>query len=209
MDNKMDIREIAQHCKNEYEQRCQKTEYMSGYSIHYVAITDGGKMRVSKTPHILDGVDQCYLIHSWSQKAVSCWYETYAVQSINVYGEVGSGNFDDEYSFSISAAGFNRPEMINLRRDGNILYSESLWNHGAYALGEKLQHVWDLYNKCRKECKTHFESELLCELASKNDLIKVLEEIRDSSTAKELFLKEQICQYRSLLDEIKSALKKL
>lgn len=203
----VDILEIAQYCKSEYEQKCEKSDSKCGYSIHYVAISDDGQIRISKTPHVLAGSEKCYLIHSWQQKAVTCWYETYAVQSFNVYGEVGSGTFDDDYSFSITAAGFNRPEMISLKRNGHELYSVSLWERGCFVLPKRLEYIWELYKKCRRECTTQYESELLCELAAKDDSIKDLENRLADTTLKEQYLRDEIAQYRTLLDEVRSALK--
>ena len=170
-------------------------------------MTKYGKMRVSKTPHILEGVEECYLIHSWEQRASTCWYETYEIQRINVDGEVGEGTFDDEYSFSIKAARFNTPEMISLKRNGHEIYCESLWSKGAYVLTKRLEYVWELYKKCKKECKTEYESELLCKLADKEDSIQDLEERLAESTVKEQYLREQLSQYQTLLDDIKSTLK--
>lgn len=207
MENKVDIREIAQYCKNEYQQKCEKADNMCRYSIHYVAISADGKMRVSKTPHILEGVEECYLIHSWEQRASTCWYETYEIQRINVDGEVGEGTFDDEYSFRIYAARFNTPEMISFRRNGHELYCESLWSRGTYVLARRLEYVWELYKKCKKECKTQYESELLCKLAEKEESIKDLEASLADSNIKERYLRDEVAQYRKLLDEIQLALK--
>ena len=207
MDNKVDIKEVAQYCKNEYQQKCEKSDYMCGYLIYYVAISSDGKMRISQTPHILDGADECYLIHKWSQLASTCWYETYDIQRINVDGEVREGVFDDEYSFSIRAARFNTPEMISFKRNGQELYCGSLWSRGAYVLTRRLEYVWELYKKCKKECSTQYESKLLCELAGKSETIQDLEEKLAGSTLKEQYLQGEIAKYKDLLDEIKSALK--
>lgn len=203
----VDIQEIAQYCKKEYEQKCEKSNFMCSYSVYYAAISEDGQMRVSKTPHILAGVEQCYLIHSWQQKAVTCWYETYAIQSINVYGEVGGGEFDDEYSFSIWDAGFNRPESICFKRNGEVLYSESLWERGTFVLAKRLAYIWELYRKCKERCTTQYESELYCMLASRELDIKDLEERLADSTLKEQYLQGEISQYKGLLDDIRSALK--
>ena len=207
MENKVDIREIAQYCKNEYQQNCEKADNKCHYSIHYAAISKDGKMRVSRTPHILEGAQECFLIHSWDQKAETRWYRTYDVQRVNVDGEVGGGDFDDEYSFSISEARFSTPEMISFRRNGQELYCESLLAWGNCILANRLEYVWDLYKKCKRECKTQYESELLCELAEKEESIKELEGRLAESTVKEQYLREQLSQYRTLLDEIRSALK--
>ena len=207
MENKVDIREIAEYCRNEYQQKCEKSNYMCGYLIYYVAISADGKMKISQTPHILDGVDECCLIHKSSQQASTCWYETYDIQRINVDGEVEVGLFDDEYSFSIKAARFNTPEMISLKRNGHEIYCESLWSKGAYVLTKRLEYVWELYKKCKKECKTEYESELLCKLADKEESIKELEGRLAECTVKEQYLREQLSQYQTLLDDIKSTLK--
>lgn len=206
MENKVDIREIAEYCKNEYQQRCKESKYMDSYKIHYVAISADGKMKVSKTPHILEGVEECYLIHSWQQLASTCWYETYGIQRINTDGEVEDGVFDDEYSFRIYAARFNTPEMISFRRNGQELYCNSLWSRGSYVLARRLEYVWELYKKCKKECKTQYESKLLCKLADKEESIKELEGMLEESTVKEQYLREQMSQYRTLLDDIKSTI---
>jgi hypothetical protein len=204
MVNKVDIREIAQYCKNEYEQECEKSECKCAYSIVYVAITLEGEIKVSTTPHVLVDAERCYLIHRWSQKAVSCWYSTFAIQSVNIDGEVRDGYFDEEYSFTIDDAGFNRAPCIYLKRNGNVLYSESFW---STELTNKLIYIWKLYNKCKAECKTLYESTLFCQLAKKEKTISDLEKKLSDSTLKEQYLRGEISQYRELLDDIKSAIK--
>ena len=207
MENKIDIREIAQYCKNEYQQKCDKTKYMRDYSIYYVAISANGQMKLSQTPHVLAGVDECYLIHKWSELASTCWYATYDIQRINVNGLVEGGVFDDEYSFRISAAKFCEDESIIFKRNGHVLYAESLWSRGTYVLAKRLEYIWELYKMCKKECKTQYESELLCKLADKEESIKELEERLADSTIKEQYLRDEVAEYRKLLDEIQSALK--
>ena len=205
MGNSVNFLEIAKYCKDEFEQKCAKASHMSGYSLLYVAVFEDGQMRISKTPHILSGADKCYLIHNWSQLAVSCWYDTYDVQSINEFGEVGEGVFDDEYSFSISPASFN------LRRNGEPLYSAALWESGISSdavLTKELNYIWSLYKKCKNECHSMFESQLLCKLAQKEQSIKSLEEKLETATAKELYLQSELSAYRTLLGDIKSALEK-
>lgn len=152
MGNSVNFLEIAKYCKDEFEQKCAKASHMSGYSLLYVAVFEDGQMRISKTPHILSGADKCYLIHNWSQLAVSCWYDTYDVQSINEFGEVGEGVFDDEYSFSISPASFNVSPRVYLRRNGEPLYSAALWESGISSdavLTRELNYIWSLYKKCK------------------------------------------------------------
>jgi len=211
MENSVNFLEIAKFCKDEFEQKCAKSSHMSGYSLLYVALFEDGQMRISKTPHILSGATKCYLIHKWSQLAVSCWYETYNVQSINEFGEVNEGEFDDEYSFSISAASFNVSPRVYLKRSGDSLYSAELWESGISSeavLTRELNYIWSLSKKCKKECHSMFESQLLCKLAQKEQNIKSLEEKLESSSAKELYLQSEISEYRTLLNDIKSALEK-
>jgi hypothetical protein len=120
---------------------------------------------------------------------------------------VEGGLFDDEYSFYIRAARFNTSEKICFIRNGHELYCESLWSRGTYVLARRLEYVWELYKKCKKECKTQYESELLCKLAEKEESIKDLESSLADSTIKERYLRDEVAQYRTILEEIKSALK--
>lgn len=211
MGNSVNFLEIAKYCKDEFEQKCSKASHMSGYSLLYVAVFEDGQMRISKTPHILSGAAKLYLIHNWSQLAVSCWYDTYNVQSINEFGEVGEGMFDDEYSFSISPASFNVSPRVYLRRNGESLYSAALWESGISSdavLTRELSFIWSLYKKCKNDCHSMFESQLLCKLAQKEQSIKSLEEKLKTATAKELYLQSEVSAYRTLLGDIKSALEK-
>ena len=211
MEKSVNFLEIAKFCKDEFEQKCANASHMSGYSLLYVAVFEDGQMRISKTPHILSCSAKCYLIHNWSQLAVSCWYDTYSIQSINEYGEVGEGGFDDEYSFSISPASFNVSPRVYFRRNGESLYSASLWESGISSeavLTRELNYIWSLYKKCKNECHSMFESQLLCKLAQKEQSIKSLEEILESATAKELYLESEVSAYRTLLSDIKAALEK-
>ena len=211
MDNSANFLEIAKFCKEEFEQKCSKSSHMSGYSILYVAVLEDGQMRISKTPHILSNACRCYLIHNWSQLAVSCWYDTYSVQSINEYGEVGDGLFDEEYSFTISAAAFNVSPRIFLKRNGTNLYSSALWESGNSSdavIMRELNYIWVLYKKCKDECHSLFESQLLCKLAQKEKNIRSLEMKLETASAKELYLQSEISEYSTLLGDIKSALEK-
>lgn len=207
MENQVDIREIAEYRMKEFEQKINSSSHSGGYSILYVVTTEEGEVRVSKTPHILAGKDHCYLIHTWKHCPCSNWYNTYEVESINVYGEVGAGDFDEEYSFSISDAGFNRCEEIRLKRNGREIYSESLWEYGTFSLTKRLAYVWELYRKCKNECTTLYESQLLCKMAVREKTIKELEGKLSDSTLKEQYLQSEISQYKGLLDDIRSAQK--
>jgi formate-dependent nitrite reductase cytochrome c552 subunit len=97
--------------------------------------------------------------------------------------------------------------MISFRRNGHELYCESLWSRGTFVLARRLEYVWELYKKCKKECKTQYESELLCKLAEKEESIKDLESSLADSTIKERYLRDEVAQYRKILEEIKSSLK--
>ena len=66
----------------------------------------------------------------------------------------------------------------------------------------------NLYKKCKNECHSMFESQLLCKLAQKEQSIKSLEEKLETATAKELYLQSEVSAYRTLLGDIKSALEK-
>lgn len=212
MENSVNFLEIAKFCKDEFEQKSAKSQQMSDYSLlYYVGIFEDGQMKISKTPHILSGATKCYLIHNWSQLKVSCWYDTYNVQSINEFGEVNEGDFDDEYSFSISAASFNVSPRVYLKRRGVALYSAKLWGSEISSdavLARELNYIWSLYKKCKNECHSMLESQLLCKLAQKEQSIKTLEEKLETSSAKVLYLQSEISEYRTLLNDIKSALEK-
>ena len=124
---------------------------------------------------------------------------------------MGEGVFDDEYSFSISPASFNVSPRVYLRRNGESLYSASLWESGISSeavLTRELNYIWSLYKKCKNECHSMFESQLLCKLAQKEQSIKSLEEKLETATAKELYLQSEVSAYRTLLGDIKSALEK-
>lgn len=162
MENKVNFKEIAAYCKDEYEQKCKNSGYKASYRVYYVAITAEGKMRVSQTPHILSDAERCYLIHTWSEKAVTCWYATYDIQCINADGEVSKGNLDDDYSICISSARYNTLETIHLMKNGERLYSSSLWENASLVLAQKLVYVWELYQMCKKETQTLEESRILC-----------------------------------------------
>ena len=53
-----------------------------------------------------------------------------------------------------------------------------------------------------------FESQLICKLAQKEQSIQSLEEKLETATAIELYLQSEISEYRTLLNDIKSALEK-
>ena len=89
----------------------------------------------------------------------------------------------------------------------NKFYCESLWSRGTFVLARRLEYVWELYKKCKKECQTQYESESLCKLAEKEESIKDLESSLADSNIKERYLRDEVAQYRKLLDEIQLALK--
>lgn len=203
------IKEIARVCKENYQQSCEQAEWKYGYTIYYVAISSDGKLRFSTTPDILDGATKCYLIHSWTQRAQTCWYSTFSVQSINEYGEVGEGKLDEEYYFTIWSASFNNPPRIILIRNKTYLYNVSIYQHAdtiQRGLETEIRNIWHLYGKCKDECSTEFESKLLCDLVAKERSLEELEKELESKTAKEIFLEEELSKYRTLLDDIKELL---
>lgn len=200
------IKEIARVCKESIQQSCEQADWKYRYTIYYVAISSDGKLRFSTTPDILDGATKCFLIHNWSQRAQTCWYDTFNVQSINEYGEVGEGKLDEEYYFTIWAASFNRPPRIVLYRNQTELYNVSIYQHAdsmQRGLEIELRNIWYLYGKCKKECRTDFESKLLCVVVAREKSLVELERELESKTAKEIYLKEELSKYRTLLDDIK------
>lgn len=203
------IKEIARVCKENYLLRCAQVTYMRSYAIYYVAILADGELRFSSTPDILDEASKCYLIHYWSQLAETCWYSTFNVQSINEHGEVGEGRLDADYYFTFHNAYFNNPPRIVLKRNNTILYNESIYLHANtlhLGLETEIKNIWYLYGKCKKECKTEFESKLLCNLVAKERNLEELKRELESKTAKEKLLEEELSKYRTLLDDIKKLL---
>lgn len=204
MKKTFDFKEIAQYCIDQVKQECtEHPQSQHGYmTALYIAILPDNQIRVSKTPHILDGAKRCYIVHKWSQLASTIWYAAYKIHSISETGEVGEGELDEKYSFRINWAHFNCPEEIVLKRDGETIYSASLWNRGQYILSQEVSFLWEFYNKCKEECSTILESKLLSKLAKKEQKIEVLEKALAESSIKEEYLKAEIGEYRYLLDKI-------
>lgn len=204
MDTKVDFLELAAYCKQEIEQKCAESNRKHHYEILYAAILEDESLRISTTPHILRDAKRCILIHSWRQLAATIYYDTYLVQFINEDGEVLQEKLDSEYSIHISPSSFNCSAIISLSRCSKMVYSAKLWSNGELLLPLRLRYVWDLYKKCKAECQSLKESQLLGRLAKANQNIEELNsQLADSSVNEEL-LKEEVRQYRSILDEIKN-----
>ena len=200
----MNYLEIAEYCKNEFEKQCANSDRKSAYTIFYVSINEENAISLSQTPHILNNAKRCFLIHRWSQLAYTISYDTYEVQSIHADGTVKDGRLDQDYCIEIQAAHYNWPEHIYLRRNGETVYSASLWKNGEYQLHNEMERIWELYNKFLKECSTAFECKLLGKLAENERDLKEYEKLLSESSAKEQFLESEIKEFRSLLHELKT-----
>ena len=206
MERNQTLYELASFCKEEKEQECKKSDYKYGYSIIYIAIDNNDEVRVSRTNHILENAKKCFLIHSWEQKAVTQYYDTYCIQSINEKGEVLSGEIDDEYCIILTNSSWSYSATISLCRNGNNIYSAKLWENGINLLPKRTAFIFCLYKKMKHSCKTQFESELLGNLAEKEQLIEDLEKKLKDTNARKLFLEDEMKQLQATFAEIKSLL---
>lgn len=193
--------EIAEYCKQEVEKEC-KTSDRYGYEIKYVAIFEDSSIRISQTPHILKEASQCLLIHKWMQRASTNYYSTYRVQHIKEDGSVLLGMLDEDYTFGVYSAGFNRSAQVHLEYKGNHVYEKSLDYN--VKLENVISFVWALYLKCKSECKTSFECKLLGKLARQEQTIAELEDKLAGSSIQEQILEAQVGEYKSLLRDIQS-----
>lgn len=202
MENKVDFIELAKYCKTEIANEVEQSQRKRSYHIVYAAIYKDGSIRMSVTPHILKEAERCFLIHQWHQLAETISYATYQIQSINDQGEVSVGKLDDEYRIHIFPERFNISEIIQLTRNGDVVYETFLWNKGEYILEKEFVFIWELYKKCKQTCKTAFESVLLGKLAKQEKSIKDLEDRLSDSSIKEEYLNAEIRRYKELIDAL-------
>lgn len=200
---------IVDDCVEKIRQQCiEYNQSRYGYNTLYMAITSNNDLRVSKTKDILLDAQRCYIIHRWMGKAVTHYYDTFLVESVNECGEVGGGELDENFSFKITNASWSYWADVQLYRKGELIYSDHIWKGGVDRLSQLLEFVWRLYRKCRTEGTTQFECELLGKIATQENTIEDLEDKLANSDAQKAFIEEEMKQYRSILDEIKVLLEK-
>ncbi|MEE0318066.1 MAG: hypothetical protein UDS46_11295 [Bacteroidales bacterium] len=199
----VDFMELASYCKQDIELKCSKTDHKFEYDILYAAIQEDDDIKTSRTPHILKEAKQCILIHSWQQLASTIDYDTYLVQCINQNGEVHSDKLDNDYSIHIYPSRYSTCASISLKRGSVSIYESTIWSNGENVLPQKLSYIWNLYKRCKSECKSLEESKLLGKLAQKEQTVNALNSKITDFSIKQQLIEAEVSQYRFLLDEIK------
>lgn len=201
MRNMVNIKEIAEFCANRFRDS-HESENRKYVDTMYVAIFEDDSIQFSYTPHILSEAHKAILIHRYSERAVTNWYWWYNVECIDSNGAV-SGNLDERFSIGTVAYGSYSNQKLRLKMEDEELdnFSLPVDNH------KRIHELWDLYLGARK-CDTLAEARLLAKLNkaySDNEALK--DEIKELQYS-EAFIKKQMREYETLLDEIKSLVHK-
>ena len=205
MENMINFKEVAEYCKMEVEKMVSSSKYMRDYNcILYVAIMSDESVLVSRTPHILNNAKACILVHNWSELASTIYYPTYKVHFINERGEVSEEFLDENFSVGINAASFYVDPEIYLKFQGRYIYKRYFRQNGVLkSLEDLIKLVLRLYQKCKKECKTQFECELLGRLLAQQEDINILNNKFNSLEVQNKLQEEEIKEYRKLIEQIK------
>lgn len=200
---------IVDDCVEKIRQQCiEYNQSRYGYNTLFMAVTPDGDLRVSRTKDILLDAQRCYIIHRWMGKAVTQYYDTFLVQSVNECGEVGGGELDENFSFKITNESWSFWADVQLYRKGELIYSDHIWRGAEDRLSLLLVFMWQLFRKCKIKGKTLFECQLLGKIATQENTIEELQDKLANSDAQKAFIEEEMKQYRSILDEIKVLLEK-
>lgn len=200
MENKVNLREIAEYCVNTYKNDHTK-ENMNYVDTLFIAIYEDNSIEFSYTPHILTNAQKVILIHCHSALATTNWYMWYRAECINQNGAV-SKNLDERFSIETASWGSYSNQRLELVMDHYIIKTFGL----PLDNGRKLNAFWNLYLSASK-CETLAEANMLVKLTNAcedNEALK--DEIKELKYS-EAYLKTQLAKYETLLDEIKDLVK--
>lgn len=193
--SQVDFKEIAKFCIEEYKQAVT-SEYSGYISTLYVSIDSNNEVLCSRTPHILSHAEQCILIHSKRELAVTNWYDWYSVDYINEDGCVLGKNLGNGFKLETLAGGSYSNQIMQLSSEKRVIFT----CRPPYE--NQMQKVWNIYRRAKK-CESEQSIELLAEIIDKEENNLNLEkEILDLKFSNYI-LEKQNKQYKQLLKEIK------
>ena len=186
---KVDFIELADYCVKRAKEN-SAPNIKKYVKTLYISISEDNNVKLSTTPHVLQGTYQCILMHEYSQIPISNIYFWYEIEYINPEGCVLDSDLGDGFNL-ISDKHKHSSSSIRLMFQDKYLYSNF-----------DFRRVWELYTKI-KDVSSEPERKLIINLYYKDEHVLNLEkQIEDFKYANHL-LEQERDQYKDLLDEIK------
>lgn len=191
-------KEIVLEFKEEYDKK-EGCEFF-GYQL-YVSVLENGNIETSTRPEVLRKGNECIIIMTHRDLAITNYYLWYVIKHIDEKGNVHNGYSVEGWNIKISAYGSYSNQRISLSKDNEELYDEVQgdWNN---PWDVPLHNLWSFYQivrKCSSKAEIMYVSEnyhLKEKINELNDKISGLEFVK-----KKLEMEKK--QYKSLLKEIK------
>jgi hypothetical protein len=198
-------RRVVQDFKSQYEG--EKYQRFVDYQL-YVAILKNGQILTSTEVEVFSNpnIDDCLIILTFSQLAISNWYNWYKIKHVDSKGNVHEGYEKDGWSISIDKWDTYRNQKLYLNKNHCDVYMISIGaNNNPWEV--PIQHLWEFIQVANK-CNSTKEIQLLGEnFKLKEDI----EELKDKNIGLELtnkILNKEKELYKSLLDDIKNAIRR-
>ena len=186
---KVDFIELAEYCVKRAKEN-SAPNIKKYVKTLYISISEDNNVKLSTTPHVLQGTYQCILMHEYSQIPISNIYYWYEIEYINSEGCVLTSDLGDGFNL-VSYKHKHSSSSIILRFQDKYLYSNY-----------DFRRVWELYTKI-KDIPLESERELIISLYYKDEHVLNLEkQIEDFKFTNHL-LEQERDQYKDMLDEIK------
>lgn len=192
----IDLMELATYCQNEYKENntSDKRQYINTL---FVAITEGGEVITSATPHVLKKAEQCVLLHFSIESTSRGRFSEHQFQYINKDGVVHNNRLDNK--FYLYTMYSSRVSLGLAYKDNDI--NKNLYQHPT-PWEICIEKVWKLYTRV-KDLDSFAKIQLVAELFEKEEKILDLERQVENFRFTNYLLEQERNQYKSLLDNIK------
>jgi len=191
-------KEVVSEFKAEYDNKkdCDFVNYQL-----YVAIMEDGSIQTSTRPNVLNKGEECLIILTHSDLAVSNYYRWYVIKHIDGNGNVHNGYLHNGWHIEITSWGQYSNQILSLSKDNQNWFSE---HQGPWEnpWDEPFQRLWNFY-KIVKKCSSMEEIQLIADnYELKEKIKKQNEEICGLDFVKKKLEMERE-HYRSLFKEMR------
>lgn len=195
----MNIREIALNVVSEFKNSFlgSSTESFINQTL-YVAINSDKDIRVSMSSDILDAATEAIIILIYSRFEIKNSYWWYCLRHIAANGEVSKSYSELDFKISPYSSNGFKNQYLGLSCGNYQIFSIQLDNN---SWNDEFKKLWKIFLLV-KECQTLDE---MLWLTKKYELQKEIESLNSTVTKlkiREVFLQDQLDQYKNLLDRL-------
>ena len=172
----------------------------------FVAIHEDDDIEMGANPQILKNAVECILILAYNKLEVRNYYDWYKILYIDKEGIIHNGFNREGWELTYTFSGSYKTKIVFLKYLGEDVYFITKESYQGW--DDHIKKLWDIY-RYAKSSETVKEARLMCknyELHRKVDSLQ--KEIDELKSANQLLEKEKI-QYHSVLDEIRTIIKRL